>query len=130
VAKLQFANKVVPTANPAKPESRLSPQNLAYAQSITSIVSLPTPGEDITANAALWSADGGKAARTALTTGFAQIQKLLPRTLALTAADVKAMNGKDKTKGKAGGFAGRIQETTPSATLLWAGGFIQVQTLP
>jgi hypothetical protein len=40
------------------------------------------------------------------------------------------MSGKDKPKGNAGGFAGRVQETNPSGALLWGGGFIQAQTLP
>jgi hypothetical protein len=129
VAKLEFANKLVPAASAAKPESRLFPRNLAYAQSITSVVSLATPGQNIESNAAIWSADGGKAARAALTQAFAQIHQLLPRTLALTAADIKTMTAKDKKKGMAGGFAGRIQETAPAGTLLWAGGFIHVQPL-
>ncbi len=111
VAKLEFANKTGPAAAQKKPELRVSRKNLAYAQQITSIVSLPTPSEDITANASRWSAGGGKAARQALTTAFGEIEKLLPRTLALTAEDVKAMSGKDRPKGKAGGFAGRVQET-------------------
>lgn len=129
VAKLAFANKQGSAVTAAKPETRLLPKNLAYAQSVTSVVSLATPGADLDANAALWSADQGKAARAALTTAFADVQQLLVRTLALTAADVKAMNAKDKKKGSAGGFVGRIQETTPSGTLLWSGGFIHAQTL-
>jgi hypothetical protein len=129
VAKVEFANKLVPPTSAAKPESRLFPKNLIYAQTITSVVLLPTPAADIDANAAIWSENGGKAARAALTQAFLQIQQLLPRALALSADDIKVMTAKDKKKGTAGGFAGRIQETTSSATLLWSGGFIHVQTL-
>jgi len=127
VAKVEFANKAVPAAGTAKPESRLSPKNLAYAQSATSIVTLPTPGADLDANAAMWAADGGKVARAAIAQGFAEVGKLLPRTLALTAADIKTMSAKDKKKGVAGGFAGRIQESTGAQTLLWSGAFIDVR---
>ncbi len=128
VAKIEFANKAVPATSAAKPESRLFPKNLAYTQSITSVVSLPTPGADMDANAALWSADEGKVARAALTQAFAKIGQLMPRTLALTAEDIKLMSAKDKKKGVAGGFSGRIQDTT-DGTLLWSGGFIHAQPL-
>lgn len=129
VAKLELANRQGPATAQGKPEARVSRKNLAYAQQITSIVSLPKPGGDKEANAALWNAEGGKAARQALTLAFGEIEKLLPRTLALTAAEVKLMAAKDKPKGNAGGFTGRIQETTPSSSLLWSGGFIKAQTL-
>jgi hypothetical protein len=130
VATLQFANKALPAGDVGKPETRLSPGKLAYAQSITSIVTMPGASKDAAANAALWSANDGKAAKAALALAFAQVHKLLPRTLALSAADIKAMNGKDKHKDFAGGFFGRVQETSPSETLLWANGFIDAQTLP
>ncbi len=128
VAKLQFANKALP-ASSTKPEARLNARNLAYAQSITSIVILPAPG-DINANAASWSADGAKKARAALTVAFGTIEKLLPRTLTLTEDETKAMNAKDKPRGVAGGFSGRIQSTDGPVTLLWAGGFVHAQPLP
>ncbi len=129
VARLQFANKALP-AGSTKPDSRLSPRNLAYVQTITSVISLPGAGKDINANAASWAADGGKAAKAALTLAFASIDHLLPRTLGLTAADIKTMSGKDKPRGMAGGFAGRMQESGPSGDLLWAGGFVEAQLLP
>lgn len=130
VAKVDFANKALPAASATKPESRVSRKNLAYSQQITTIVSLPTPVEEKALNAASWSADGGKAARDALTLAFAEMEKLLPRTLALTADDIAAMAAKTNPKGKAGGFAGRVQESATGETLLWGPGFIWQRTLP
>jgi hypothetical protein len=129
VAKLEFASKAIPAANTDKPEVRLLPKNLAYAQTITSIVSLPAAGADIDANAALWSADHGSAARAALTKAFGQIAILLPRTLALTSDDISKINGKDKKRQTVAGFNGRVEETSSSGTLLWANGFVYVQPL-
>ncbi len=129
VAKLQFANKAM-LASAKKPEARLSAKNLAFDQNITSIVSLAAPSKEIEQNAATWAADDGKKARVALAAAFARIQGLMPKALAVTQADIKAMSGKDKPKGAAGGFSGRVQETTPEGTLLWSGGFIHAHTLP
>jgi hypothetical protein len=129
-ATLHVANKEVPARLQKKPEDRLSSKNLAYSQTSTSVVSLRNATKDHAANAALWSADGGKATREALRLAFTDLQTLLPRSLALTPADMKAMKGKDKPKRIASGFTGRLQEKTPSSSLLWADGFIHVQTLP
>jgi hypothetical protein len=129
VAKLQFANKAMPAAA-KKPEARLAPKNLAFDQSITSIISLSAPNKEIDANAATWAADDGKKVRAALAMAFTRIQGLMPRALATTQADIKLMTGKDKVKGAAGGFRGRIQETTAEGILLWSGGFIHAQILP
>lgn len=129
VAKLQFANRT-PLSPKAKPESRVQPKNLAYAQQVTAIVSLRATGKEMADNATTWSADNGKAAKAALKLAFAQIQNLLPRSLALTSVDIKAMSGKDRPRGVAGGFNGRIQESQPNRTLLWSGGFIDAITLP
>jgi hypothetical protein len=129
VARIDFANKAVPPAAAKKPEQRLLPKYLAYTQTITSVVTLTGAGTDKDANAALWGADGGRRTREALTLAFAEIQKLLPRTLALTDADIKLMNAKDKKRGMAGGFPGRIQESTGTNTLLWGPGFIRSQTI-
>jgi hypothetical protein len=128
-SNIQFANKTMPVGKGVKPEARLSPKNLAYTFTITSVVSLDSSSEDINLNAAKWSADGGKLARAALAKGLETIKALTPRALALTAADIKLMSGKDKPKGGAGGFAGRVQESTPAGTLLWTGGFVHAQTL-
>ncbi len=124
---LEFANKA---SVGSKPEARLNYNKLAYTQSITTVVPLPNMGTDINANAQAWTADHGRLARLALTTAFADIEKLIPRTLALTDADVKAMNGKDKTKQTLNGYFGRTQESDGSHTLLWGGGFIDVEALP
>jgi hypothetical protein len=126
---IQFANKAMPVGKAVKPEARVANKNLAYAFTITSIVSLSSFSEDIDSNTMAWSANGAKAARAALSMAFAKLKELTPRALALTAADIQTMSGKDKPKGGAGGFGGRIQETGPTGTLLWTGGFVHAQTL-
>lgn len=129
VAKVEFASKAMPAAA-TKPEARVSRKNLAYSQQITTIVSLSAAVEEKAGNASQWSADGGKRAREALTLAFAEMEKLLPRTLALTAADVAAMSAKTNPKGNVGGFAGRVVESPTGETLLWGPGFIWHSTLP
>jgi hypothetical protein len=129
VAKVEFANKAMPAAA-TKPEARVSRKNLAYAQQVTTIVSLPAAVEKKAGNAAQWAADGGKAARQALTLAFAEMEKLLPRTLGLTAADVSAMAAKTNPKGNVGGFAGRTVTAATEETLLWGPGFIWHRPLP
>lgn len=129
VAKVEFANKAMP-AGGTKPESRVSRKNLAYSQQVTTIVSLPAPVEEKAGNAAQWGANGGKAAREALTMAFAEMEKLLPRTLALTAADVAAMAAKTNPKRNVGGFAGRVVASPSGETLLWGPGFIWHRILP
>lgn len=127
VALVEVAYKAV--AAKKKPESRFSPKRLAYARSVTSIVSIPGATDDKEANAALWVANGGEPARNGLNLAFGEVQKLLPRTLALTAAEIQAMSDKAKQKAEAAGFTGRVQDADGDSTLLWADGFIQVQTL-
>lgn len=129
VARLEFANKALPVGV-TKPEARVSPKYLAYEQAVTAIVSLPNPSKDINANAALWAADGARAARTGITLAFAEVGRLLPRTFALSAADIKQMRAKDKPKKTAGGFSGRVQASDASGDLLWANGFISARQLP
>lgn len=126
---LQFANKALPE-NSSNPDARLSLNHLAYSQSITSVVVLPNAGSDIDANAQLWAADNGKLARGALTHAFANAEKLIPRTLALTDADIKAMKSGDKPREAHGGYEGRVQDSSPGHTLMWADGFIQVDSEP
>ena len=93
------------------------------------IDSLPASGALTYLGATQWAADGAKMTRQALNQAFGQIATLLPRALALTDADVLAMNAKDKPKGVAGGFGGRVQESASGGTLLWSFGFISVQPL-
>jgi hypothetical protein len=126
VARVDFANKAVPAADARKPESRVSRGNLAYSQQITCIVALPSLGNDRDGNASLWIADGGKRARDALTTAFADIRQLLPRALTLTPAQASAMSTTTKPKG----YSGRVLESNGEGDeLIWGPGFIRVRTL-
>lgn len=129
VAKVEFANKAMPAAA-TKPEARVNRKNLAYSQQVTTIVSLSAGVDEKAGNAAQWGADGGKRAREALTLAFAELGKLLPRALALTADDVAAMSAKTNPKGNVGGFSGRTLQSPTGETLLWGPGFIWHRTLP
>jgi len=123
VATVEFANKAMPAAA-TKPEARVSRKNLAYSQRVTTIVAAPFVVDEKSGNASLWAADGGKAAREALTLAFAEMEELLPRTLALTADQVAAMGAKTNKKSDVGGFQGRVQDSPTGETLLWGPGFI------
>ena len=125
---MQLANKAVPDGK--KPDARLAARFLAYAQSITSVVSLPSPAMEATDNATRWSADNGKLARRALAAGFVTLQGLIPRALGLSEADLASMNGHDKKFGLLGGFRGRIQEVNAGGGMLYTGTqLVHVQTL-
>jgi len=124
---VQMASKAIPTGK--KPEFRLQPKALAYAQTVTSVVSLASPSKVATENAAQWAADGGKLARKALAAGFDEVGLLIPRALTLSEADLTAMSAKDKKVALLGGYSGRIQEEAPSGTLLFTGGLVHVQTI-
>jgi hypothetical protein len=115
VATSNTANKALPvvpkSAKAPKPEDRLKPKNLAYAQSVTVAVLLPNADpKNKEANAAAWAANNGELARKGLAQAFAEVAALTPRTFALTDADIKAMG--DKTRARAGyeGLQGRVVE--------------------
>jgi hypothetical protein len=128
VAKIEVADKASSAATRGRPEARVSNKNLAYAQRATAIIWLSQPGEKIE-NAQRWAAAEGKAAREGLIKAFGNIQKLLPRTLALSDADVQRMADKRNPKSEAGGFAGRVQASSQPGTLLWSDGFIHAEVL-
>lgn len=123
---MQFANKALPEGK--KPESRLAPRELSYSQTVTSVVALPRP-TDMAGNAARWSAGDGKLARKALSEAFAELAILAPRALELSAADLKAMSGKDKKNTSLYGFSGRLLEEDDTGTLLFNAGLTHLETL-
>lgn len=129
VATLQFANKALP-ANSTKPESRLQADKLAYMQTVICDVTLPKPGADGPQNAQLWAADDGKLVKQALTKAFADVEALMPRALALSDADVSAMNDAAKPVQKADGLSGRVVETADGHVLIWQNGYVQADRLP
>ena len=129
VVSMSFANKAQPSGS-TKAEARLKPNALAYAQKVTSIITLPDAGKDINVNAQRWAADDARLARQAVTLAFANAEKLIPRTLALTPEDQKTMKAMKTKYVTVGGFQGRPLEQDGSHTLLWDGSYIQVDTLP
>lgn len=111
-----------------KPVDRLSYRNLEYNQSVTSVVTLANATKDKDANVALWAADGGKRARAALVTAFAEVNRLAHKSLSLTPDTIKAMNGKENQRIVAGGYTGRqVAGEANGTTLIWAPGFVSEQ---
>ncbi|WP_077147648.1 hypothetical protein [Sphingopyxis sp. KK2] len=104
-----------------------------YRQRITSIVELRTRAYDPNANVALWSAEGGRLAKTSLAAAFAATEELIPYALGLGAADIKAFEAKDREKGFAAGLYGPLvarRHRVADDTLIWSGGLVYVQPAP
>jgi ABC-type uncharacterized transport system auxiliary subunit len=124
---IQLANKAPPAGKDSA--ARLAPKYLVYNQTVTSVITLPSPSKEETANAARWSKDDGKLARKALAEAFDEVSRLAPRALDIKTADVKPMNARDKKFVALGGYAGRVQEETPEGTLLFSNVLVRVKTL-
>jgi hypothetical protein len=125
VMRIQIANTAIP--KDAGPNDRLSRSHLLYAQTITSVVTLPSATKDVNENVGQWSFHKGRLARKALATAFANIGALLPRALDLTDADVAAMTKPDQKTLSIDGYHGRVQEQSDPGTLLFNGGFVHIQ---
>lgn len=132
VANIQFANKALPMSRgrPGKPEDRVKPKNLAFARSISVAVLLPDADpDDKEANAARWAANNGQPAREALEQAFAKLAELMPRTLALSDADVAAMRDRKRERVSFAGLSGRLVERRGDEMLFWANQFVSVAPL-
>lgn len=118
-----------------KPTGRVSPKALTdiiYHQHILSIVQLRAPSYELRDNAKKWSADGGKLAKSALTSAFGQFQTLIPYVLNLNQAQVTVFADKKSPKAYGGGFYGTLisrDATDPSDVLIWYNGLIHFQTV-
>ena len=108
----------------AAPVTRLSNRNLAYVQTLTSVVQLAHPSDPAT-NAQAWAAHDGAMAKQALKLGFAQVGALVPRALALTVDDLARFKAAEKTS--AGYYSGKLVEQNAGGTLMFGAGFIHVQ---
>ncbi|WP_395644801.1 hypothetical protein [Terricaulis sp.] len=120
-----LANKTVATAR--RPEQRLLPRNLAFSQSLLSVVQLPnatTPEE----NATRWAENDGALMRQALTTAFGDLATLIPRALQFSDADFAAASAAPRSSDRAYPGA-RVIETNENGLLMYSGGLIHVQTL-
>ena len=103
-----------------------------FRQRMTSIVELRTRSYDPNANVALWSADDGKLAKAGLVSAFSAMDDLIPYALALTAADIKSFDAKDRAKGFAAGLYGPLiarSHRKAGDTLIWSDGLIYVQPI-
>jgi hypothetical protein len=132
VETIQIANKALPNIGKGQPQPR--PEHritryLAYTQTLTSAVTLPDADpKNKQANADRWAANNGELARRAIKQAFARLTELTPRALALTTAEVKAMN-KIKQRAAFGGLSGRLISQDDKGTLIWAKQFVSVQPL-
>ena len=132
VAHIEFANKAVPMnrGKPGKPEDRVKARNLAFVRSITVAVMLPNADpKDKEANAARWAENGGDPARRAMQQAFARMAELMPRTLALTDADVVALKDRKKERVNYLALSGRLVERQGGQTLFWDDQFVSVGPL-
>lgn len=107
---------------------------LFYRQTVTSIVQLGKRSYGAGENVALWNANRADLAKTALKVGFAEVERLIPYTLGLGLADVKAFTAKDREKGFGGGFYGPLvarDADNPDNLLIWTkDGLVHIRTLP
>ncbi|HET9472903.1 MAG TPA: hypothetical protein VFO82_03365 [Steroidobacteraceae bacterium] len=125
-------NKAIPQGK--KSTARLQPKNLAFVQSVRSVILLPDANpKDPDANVRAWSADGGRAARAALDLGIQRCQELLQRGLTQSAADAASMAKRNKRPlSSVPGVSGWEIEKLPTSTLVYEfmlGSLTQVETL-
>jgi len=128
----QLVKKEIPAGK--KPNARLNPKNLAFVQTVRSVILLPDANpKDASANVKAWSADGGRAARAALDLGIQRCQELLQRGLTQSAADAASMAKRNKRPlSSVPGVSGWEIEKQPSSTLIYEfllGSLTQVETL-
>lgn len=122
---ISLANKVDATVR--RPEQRLQPRYLAYAQTLTSAVQLPS-ATTADENSMRWAADDGALIRQALTTAFGDLATLIPRALQFTDAELEAASAAERSTDTT--YRGsRVIEQNENGTLLFNGGLVHVQTL-
>lgn len=105
---------------------------VAYQQ-VISVVQMPKPAFEPNANVRTWSVGNGAAARRAIAAGSARLEKLIPRALALSQADLTAYAAKNLEMAQAAGRFGPVLERGhdgPGSVLIWSKGLISVQPLP
>lgn len=130
MVKIDVAPKAVPVSAKGKAEKRLSPKNLAYSRSATTVVTLTSASSEKEVNAGAWAADNSARAQTALKLAFEKLGGLTAKMLALSENDEKTLNDKANKRVVAGGFTGRPQQAPSGESLLWTGvGFVQVLPL-
>lgn len=113
-----------------KPDSTAAP---FYRQMISSVVELPTRSYAHDANIAQWSANEGTLARASLTAAFAELERLIPYALTLSAADMKRFAAKDHDKAFAAGTYGPLiarDADGRGGVLIWYKGLVHVEPAP
>ncbi len=103
-----------------------------FHQRVWSVVQLRSRSYSPQENAAQWSADNGKRARTALTLAFSRFEELIPHALGLGAKDIAAFTAKGREKAFGADFYGPLisrDPSNPQNLLLWSDGLVQVQPI-
>ena len=103
---------------------------LFYFHRLTSVVELPQRSHDERVNVRTWSADKGKLARAAFAAAFARMEKMIPRALDLTKAEVTGYNAPGGDLAQRAGRYGPVLERGqdgPASLTLWSKGLISVQ---
>jgi len=108
---------------------RDGPHLVAYMPMV-STVQLRDRAFDVKENAAIWARDNGALAHRALSQAFAGIERLMPRALSMTKADVNAWSSKGAQKSFAAGFNGAIVDrTSDNGVILWQNALVAVETI-
>jgi hypothetical protein len=105
---------------------------LAFQQ-VASIVQLPKASFDKNANVRMWSANNAANAKRAIAVGSSRLEKLIPRALALSQADITAYAAKNREMAQAAGRFGPVLDRGqdgPGSIMIWSNGLISVQPLP
>ncbi len=101
-----------------------------YRQRILSIVELKERHYKAFKNVAVWNADDGKLAKSALTNAFQNIEKLIPYILELSPAQMEKLDSKKNKKAFAAGYYGSLVEDSSlknKGSLIWSKGLVFAQ---
>jgi hypothetical protein len=147
---ITIAEKVDPKAK--KPEKRLAPERLSYAEGVHVMASLPSDPAKPIDGFATWTANDSRLLKDTLQKSFAKAASLAVRAIQQSPDDIVAMSAKDRQKLSFGWHRGRVVEGVESieapetsnglvrrsatvkaggdGVLIWAGYFVHSRVLP
>jgi hypothetical protein len=102
-----------------------------YRHPLASMVQLRKRSFEPAENAAVWNANEGALAKTALGSAVARIGKLIPQALATSAADLKRFADKNAEKAYAAGHNGTlIERRADGGMTIWIKGLVAIEQVP
>jgi hypothetical protein len=123
--------RVIADLTVAKSGPKGSAGSTLYRQTITSIAQLAKRSYDHADNVAAWADDDARRARTAITAGFGEVERLIPYALSLSATDAAALTAKNAEKAFGAGLYGSlVRRDADGSVLIWSDGFVRVTTQP